>query len=138
MFWQPAASIQGQRVDTLFFALLALSAMILVIVAALIVTFCVRYRHGSAAPRGQMPHLIQSEFEIGWTAATFFLFIFVFWWASSTELTGAVPPPDALEIHVTAKQWMFKTQHPAGAREINELHVAVGRPWSSRSWPRRT
>jgi cytochrome c oxidase subunit II len=27
-----------------------------------------------------------------------------------------------------AKQWMWKFQHPGGQREINELHVPIGRP----------
>ena len=34
---------------------------------------------------------------------------------------------DALEIYVVGKQWMWKVQHPDGQREINELHVPVGR-----------
>ena len=31
-----------------------------------------------------------------------------------------------MQIHVVAKQWMWKTQHPNGAREINALHVPIG------------
>ena len=38
------------------------------------------------------------------------------------------PPADAMEIYVVGKQWMWKVQHPDGVREINELHVPVGRP----------
>ena len=34
----------------------------------------------------------------------------------------------ALELYGVGRQWMWKFQHPAGAREINELHVPVGRP----------
>src|SRR6188508_3444014 len=30
--------------------------------------------------------------------------------------------------YVVGKQWMWKAQHMDGAREINELHVPVGRP----------
>ena len=37
------------------------------------------------------------------------------------------PPADAMEIYVVGKQWMWKFQHPEGQREINELHVPVGR-----------
>jgi cytochrome c oxidase subunit 2 len=33
-----------------------------------------------------------------------------------------------MEIYVVGKQWMWKVQHPDGQREINELHVPVGRP----------
>ena len=32
-----------------------------------------------------------------------------------------------MEFYVTGKQWMWKIQHPTGHREINELHVPVGR-----------
>jgi len=39
-----------------------------------------------------------------------------------------VAPPDAEEIYVVGKQWMWKIQHPQGNREINELHVPVGHP----------
>jgi cytochrome c oxidase subunit 2 len=38
------------------------------------------------------------------------------------------PPADAMEIYVTGKQWMWKVQHPDGQREINELHIPVGKP----------
>ena len=41
---------------------------------------------------------------------------------------AAAPPDDAIEIYVVGKQWMWKLQHPEGQREINELHVPVGRP----------
>jgi cytochrome c oxidase subunit 2 len=33
-----------------------------------------------------------------------------------------------MEIFVTGKQWMWKAEHPEGQREINELHVPLGRP----------
>ena len=73
-----------------------------------------------------MPAIISREFEIGWTAATLFLVRCSFSGGrarlSSRRL---VAPKDALEIHVVAKQWMWKTQHANGAREINELHVPV-------------
>jgi cytochrome c oxidase subunit 2 len=38
------------------------------------------------------------------------------------------PPDDAMVIHVVAKQWMWKIQHPNGRKEIDELHVPLGRP----------
>jgi cytochrome c oxidase subunit II len=31
-------------------------------------------------------------------------------------------------VYVVGRQWMWKLQHPDGQREINELHVPVGRP----------
>ena len=32
-----------------------------------------------------------------------------------------------MDVFVVGKQWMWKFQHPNGVREINELHVPVGR-----------
>jgi len=36
-------------------------------------------------------------------------------------------PLDTLDIYVIGKQWMWKSQQPTGLKEINELHVPVGR-----------
>jgi len=38
------------------------------------------------------------------------------------------PPEETLNIYVVGKQWMWKFQHLDGQREINELHVPLGRP----------
>jgi hypothetical protein len=42
--------------------------------------------------------------------------------------TVRTPPAEALQIYAVGKQWMWKFQHLEGQREINELHVPVGRP----------
>ena len=123
-----SASTLAPRTDALYFALIAVSVVITLLVLALIVTFALRYRRGSQAPRGPLPPLVQHEFEIGWTTATLFGFLFFFWWAGSNEVAQMLPPRSAMEIHVVAKQWMWKLQHPNGAREINMLHVPVNEP----------
>ena len=33
-----------------------------------------------------------------------------------------------MDVYVVGKQWMWKIQYPGGQREINELHVPIGRP----------
>jgi cytochrome c oxidase subunit 2 len=100
----------------------------MIVVFALILTLAVRYRRGSSAKRGPLPEIINREFEIGWTSATLFLFAFLFWWAASADISGLSAPANALEVHVVAKQWMWKTQQPNGMREINALHVPVDKP----------
>jgi cytochrome c oxidase subunit II len=123
-----AASTQAARVDRIFYGLTIISALIVLLVVGLVVTFAIRFRRGSKADRGPLPEVVSREFEIGWTAATLFIFVFIFWWAASAEITAFSPPKDALEVHVVGKQWMWKTQASSGAREINELHVPVGVP----------
>lgn len=124
----PVASEYAFDVDIIFYALVSVSVLISLGVLVTGVTFAVRYRRGSGAKRGQLPRWVSREVEIGWTVATLFAFIFFFWFAASAFLAGYNAPPNALEIHVVGKQWMWKIQHPDGAREINELHVPAGVP----------
>ena len=51
----------------------------------------------------------------------------MFFWGADLFFRLARPPADAMEIFVVGKQWMWKVQHPDGVREINEMHVPVGR-----------
>jgi cytochrome c oxidase subunit II len=112
-------------VDEFFFALTALSIVIAGLVFILIAVFSVRYRAGSPHSGGKRPGL---ELEITWTTATFFLFLFIFWWAASSELQALHAPTNTLDIHVVAKQWMWKVEQPNGIREINEIHAPVDTP----------
>jgi cytochrome c oxidase subunit II len=118
-----AASDYAVKVDHLFYLISVLSGLVVALVTGLIVVFFALYYRGSRRPRGELPERKTHEIEIGWTVATVFSFLFFFWWAASDQITALVPPKDALEIHVIAKQWMWRVQHPSGAREINELHV---------------
>jgi cytochrome c oxidase subunit II len=117
------ASDYAVHVDRLFWLLSIISGLVVVVVTGLIVVFFALYYRGSPTPRGPVPERSSRELEIGWTVATLFTFLFLFWWAASDQLTALTPAKDALEIHVVAKQWMWRIQHPSGAREIDELHV---------------
>jgi cytochrome c oxidase subunit II len=123
-----AASDYAESVDRLFWLLVIISALIMTLIVCLLIIFLARYRRDSSAPRGEVPERVNREVEIGWTVATLFLFLFIYWWAAGRELVALTPPQDALEIHVIAKQWMWRVQHPSGARELNELHVPVDTP----------
>ncbi|HEY2228404.1 MAG TPA: cytochrome c oxidase subunit II [Xanthobacteraceae bacterium] len=122
------ASRHAARIDTIFYALVALSVVITLVVVGLVIGFAVRYRRGSRASRGPLPAFVQREFEIGWTSATVFLFLFIFWWAVASQLSALTPPNNALEIHVVAKQWMWKVEQPSGLQEIDEIHVPADQP----------
>src|SRR5947209_4446478 len=93
-FMPEVASTQAAQTDGIYFALLALSAIIILLVTALILVFSIRYRRGSKAERGAMPQVMSREFEVGWTSATLFLAVFIFWWVSSTQLSALVAPND--------------------------------------------
>ena len=122
------AATRAAVTDHIFLGLLGASLVVIVLVTTLVVVFSVRYRKGSKASRADLPAAMSREFEVGWTVATLLLFVFLFWFAASSQLTGLFPPKKAMEIHVVAKQWMWKVQHPSGVREINALHAPMGVP----------
>ena len=127
-FFPTQASTEAPYTDFIYFGLIVFSLAITLTVVGLLVVFAIRYRRGSGAKRGALPEWIERDFEIGWTSAAFFLFLFAAFWTGATRLSALTPPGQAMEIHIVAKQWMWKTQHPNGAREINALHVPVGEP----------
>ena len=122
------ASTLAPRVDGIFWLLTGVSVAIMLVVGALVLVFSFRYRRGSKAPRGAVPEKLTGEVEIAWTVATVFAFVFVFWFAAALDTEQFAVPKNALEVHVVAKQWMWKIEHPNGAREINAMHVPVGTP----------
>lgn len=127
--WQlfPSASELAPRMDALFMGLLGVSLLVAFAVAVFIVVFGIRYRRGSSADRTPAGGSTLPV-EIVWTTVPLAIFVALFAWAAVLYFRMARPPVDSVEIHVVAKQWMWKIQHPGGRREINELHVPTGRP----------
>jgi cytochrome c oxidase subunit II len=119
----PEISQHATSVDIKFIALTVLSAVMAALVFGLVIILSLRYRRGSSAVRGPLPNWMHRDLEIGWTVATAFTFLFIFWWMATAELGALTPPSTNFEIHVEAKQWMWKVEQPNGAREINEIHV---------------
>ncbi len=123
----PDASIMAGRIDALLLALTLVSVLVVGGIMAVIVWFAFRYRRGSPAARGPAPSRSRT-LEVVWITVPLVVFLIIFVWAAMLYLELRSPPADALAINVVAKQWMWKVQHPGGQREINELHVPVGRP----------
>ncbi|WP_102959496.1 cytochrome c oxidase subunit II [Mangrovicella endophytica] len=124
--WLPQASSEAAATDTILIALLVVSSAIVLLVAGLITVFAIRYRKGSPASREPLPSIFARDVEFGWTFATLGLFIAIFAWAASQNITLAHPPAARMEIHVLAKRWMWKVEHAGGQGEIDELHVPAG------------
>ncbi len=123
--WPTSASTISQSVDGLYIYLLVVCGGVTLLIFAVIAVFVWRYRakvHPKAEPlEGSLP------VEIAWSAIPLVIFLTFFVWGASIYFAEARPPKDATEIYVVAKQWMWKIQHQNGVREINTLHVPVGR-----------
>jgi cytochrome c oxidase subunit 2 len=68
------------------------------------------------------------KLEIAWSVIPLLITFTFFFWGASVFFAINRPPNDAIEVSVVGKQWMWKFQHADGQREINELHVPIGRP----------
>jgi cytochrome c oxidase subunit 2 len=66
--------------------------------------------------------------ELFWTVIPAGITVILFILGSSVFMNARQPPPNAVNVYVVGKQWMWKVQHPEGRREIDELHIPVGRP----------
>jgi cytochrome c oxidase subunit II len=121
------ASTIASRVDYLFFFLLAVTGAMAMLVSVLVIYFAVRYRRRKGGER--TPRILGSvRLEIFWSITPLLFFVVMFAWGASIFNAVAWAPEGAMEVFVVGKQWMWKIQHPDGQREINELHVPVGRP----------
>jgi cytochrome c oxidase subunit 2 len=126
LFLPAEASNLAPEVDRIIYTLIALCGAMTLLVLVLITLFCIRYRRGSRVSRaGGNPRSL--PWEVSWTLLPLLIFLAVFVWAAKTYFRMSRPPRDAMEINVVAKQWMWKIQHADGRREINELHIPVGR-----------
>jgi cytochrome c oxidase subunit 2 len=126
-FQPEQASSIAQSVDYLYLFISAVTVFFTTVIFAVIFYFMIKYRRRSA---GERPKAIEGSLplEVLWTAIPTVIVAVIFVWSSSLYFRNAEPPKGAMEIFVTGKQWMWKVEHPEGQREINELHVPLGRP----------
>jgi cytochrome c oxidase subunit 2 len=129
LFPEQASTIAPQ-VDHLLYYLLAVTVFFSVLIFVAILYFAIKYRRRSEleVPPQAMDHAGNLTLELTWTIIPAALTMIMFVWGASLYMKMRIPPDNALEIYVVGKQWMWKMQHMEGQREINELHVPLGRP----------
>lgn len=125
LFPEQASSFAWQ-VDALFLYLVAVGTFFTIAIVAVLFYFVVRYREREkyATPQDIVGGL---GLEITWTVIPFLIVMSMFVFGTMVFFNQYRIPRDAMEVFVVGKQWMWKFQHASGQREINELHVPVGR-----------
>jgi cytochrome c oxidase subunit II len=126
-FFPEQASAQAAQVDGIYFFMLAVTAFFSLLIAGLVVLFAIKYRRRHKDEVGVAIHG-SLALELLWTVIPFLITMVMFAWGVKVFFNMYRPPAGAMEIYVVGKQWMWKAQHMDGIREINELHVPVGRP----------
>ncbi|HEX4098414.1 MAG TPA: cytochrome c oxidase subunit II [Caulobacteraceae bacterium] len=125
-FWPVEASAHAAKVDGLFLAFSALVVALTIPVFVLMLAYSIKYRRGSSADRSHRPSQ-NVLIETSWTVIPFLLTLGFFAYAAVLYFDLGRPPADSLVIDVVGKQWMWKFEHPGGQREIDDVHVPVGR-----------
>jgi cytochrome c oxidase subunit 2 len=120
------ASTYAPEVDHLYLFLVGLTIFFTVLISGAILFFFVKYRRH---PHSGIPKPIEGSIilESAWSIIPFIISLFIFAWGAKIYLEQYTIPNDAIDIYVVGKQWMWKFQHPEGQREINELHIPVGK-----------
>lgn len=122
---EQASTFAGQ-VDQMYIVLTLLALAFAVPIAALIVYFGVRYRSGANVNRVGALHE-STKLEVSWITLLLIISLATFLWGSRLYAQMYNVPVDTLDVYVMGQQWMWQMQYPNGQREINVLHVPVGR-----------
>ena len=123
--WPARASTMAGNVDALYVFLILLSLFMSAAIFTMILVFAIRFRRRAGVQAEQIEGSL--KLELTWTIAPLFVFLFIFAWGAFLYFQERTPPAGAATVYVVAKQWMWKLQHEEGVREINQLHVPVGR-----------
>jgi cytochrome c oxidase subunit II len=121
------ASTVAQQIDLASLAVTLNAVFFSVAIALVILYLVVKYRRGSKVDRSNAP-AHNNAVEITWTVVPLIIALALFAWVTVIYFHMIRVPPNAMEIQVVGKQWMWKMQHPSGRWENNRLHVPVGRP----------
>jgi len=126
-FFPQAASEQAGQIDALYFFLVAVTAFFTALIALMVVVFAVKFHRKHDDEVGEAIHG-SLALELLWTIIPLGITMVMFVWGAQVFFHMTRAPKGAMEIYIVGKQWMWKAQHMDGAREINELHVPIGRP----------
>jgi cytochrome c oxidase subunit 2 len=104
----PEASKIAPQMDALFFFILLVSLVGLTAVVLLVASFSILYN------RQRHPVAVQVEgstlLEATWTIIPLGLFLMMFVWGALIYFRVYTPPPNAMNIYVVGKQWMWKAE----------------------------
>jgi cytochrome c oxidase subunit 2 len=120
------ASSTAARVDAIMLYELGVLVFFTALICVMIIGLAIRYRRGHRVDRSDPPES-GKMMEALWIGVPLLLAIPMFVFGAGIFYELFRPPADAFDIYVVGKQWMWYIQHPEGRREINELHLPVGR-----------
>lgn len=128
LFLPPQASTVARGIDTLHYTVITVTMLGATAVFLVALVFVVRFRSGDApparTPRLHAPLWLETLFIV----PTLGLFL-IFWQIGFAQFVHlATAPEGAIEIYVSAKQWMWRFAYPDGSTSLAVAYVPAGRP----------
>ncbi len=111
------------QVDNLYAFLVVVSTISCLILIGGMIYFSIKYKRRTANDKtAYITH--DTRLEVLWSVLPLIIFLFVFAWGWVIYHDMRQMPKDALEIHVTGKQWAWVSEYKNGVRS-NEVVVPV-------------
>lgn len=131
LFLPEQASTVAAEVDWLHYFVITVTMLGALGVAVAVLYFIVRYRERAGEPVTETRHVREAlslKFELFGFGGL--LALFLLWWVIGFRqyVRIAEPPPEAMTIYVTGKQWMWNFAYPNGAGSAGVLYVPAGQP----------
>jgi cytochrome c oxidase subunit 2 len=127
LFLPEQASTFALEVDHLHYFVIIVTMLASTLVGLTALVFLWRYREKK---KNESTPLINPTLGLEAAFVTIPLALFFVWYAIGfrqfIELDN--PPPDAMDIYVMGKQWMWKFSYPEGPNSVGVLHVPANRP----------
>lgn len=131
LFLPPQSSTEAAHIDQLHYFVIIITMAGAGFVFLLGIVFLIRYRARTqrySPDETTTPQGFPRWLEVG--MAVSLLGLFVLWWVIGfmQYVRIRTPPPDTMDVYVTAKQWMWKFAYPDGRHTLATLYVPSGRP----------
>lgn len=119
------ASTLAPMVDDLYYVIFWISVVSFVVILTLVVLFAWRFRRRKGVASKPPGH--HTALELFWTFSPLIVLAYMFHQGFDAFMYMSVPPPNAINIRVTAYKWRWVFEQPNGMQE-GELTVPVNRP----------
>jgi cytochrome c oxidase subunit II len=126
--FQGGVSQVAGQVDGLFLFITLTGLVFFLITQGFLIYFAWRYRRsrqlGIDTPAITGNHLLEAV----WIVIPSLVVLAIFIYGYLVYKNIRTPPPGAMEIQVTARQWLYRFTYPDGRKTLNEVRVEVGKP----------
>ncbi|MBG91200.1 MAG: cytochrome c oxidase subunit II [Actinobacteria bacterium] len=128
--WFPdAAGSMATKVDFLYSVTMWVSVVIFVAMFLVGLYFVIKYKRSAINQKAESHVTDNVRLELAWSFIPFVLLMILFAWSFRDYLDLVIAPPDAQEIKVVAKKWLWEVEYPElNMKALNEIVVPVSTP----------